>query len=714
MARQLAAPASFEMQLDKLSKELDLSARWGMPSILLAVYEDTVTGAKAVSEMEARLTRQGQYVCHITPDIEGKNNIIAEITRNNHWDKTVFFIMHLGCSTEENIYETFNAHSDFFVNNRIRVVYWLTKPDLIDYVQYSPEYLFFQHKLIEFSSSPGWEHVLPRIVKQTRHNFDGSKAGKAQNLEGIPLADLLSLDIRDDLGGLVKRAHLLIKLGIFYLRQKDHLRALQFLAKAVEVAKTAGNEQFSAASQIAFALAQTELDQYDDAVLTQKKIASVVPKTSDTWNNLARLYFTLFMFGESMSAYQTALSISHDNPVSWQGLGEVYLQFDQLEKAIDAFHKAILAAPNFACAWKGLGKAYTAAGNHPKAVECYTKSLEIDYRQASVWYEVGSIAKDDIAQTAIQYALELDQTQALAWNLLGNINYRAKKFNKAIRAYYKAIQLKDDFGWPYANMALIYARRKQYKNAILLYIKSIQLFQNDLEKANALYKLGNVYRDSGKYGNAIGAYREASKLHKESNLFDKSLLAPGPFRDGISASTDDEHPSEENKPDDKPAEGPDASTPAQAAAGAQQGKANRNAMLRKVLAANKKAGNVGYWLELGSFYVRNRMYELAKDAFLIATELDPNNGWPYYNLALANTVNGLYRDAVPLYEKSIRLFDKRKDKALSWNQLGNVYRRLNEPSLAVAAYEQARILDPQKSSIVSRARLSLIGNCYAK
>ncbi|MCF6278683.1 MAG: hypothetical protein L3J16_08045 [Anaerolineales bacterium] len=150
MAKQPPAPIRFEVQLDKLTQELDLSSRWGLPAILLAVYENTLVGAKAVSSLEAHLKSQGQYVCHIAPDVEGKNNIIAEITRNNHWEETVFFIMHLGCSTDENIYETLNAHSDFFVNNKIRVVYWLTKSDLVDYVSHSPEYWFSHHNLVEF------------------------------------------------------------------------------------------------------------------------------------------------------------------------------------------------------------------------------------------------------------------------------------------------------------------------------------------------------------------------------------------------------------------------------------------------------------------------------------------------------------------------------------------------------------------------------------
>ena len=334
MSRQPLLIASFERQLDRLSKEFNISVCKEKPSILLAVYENTFLGAKAVSGLEARLKKQGQYICHITPDIKGKNNIIAEITPNNYQYETVFFIMHLGNSKEENIYNTLNVRTDFFIKHQIRVIYWLTKQDLIAYVKNVPKQWFSKHKIINFSSS-GWENILPSVIRHIGKKSDGIEADQVRKLEDIPLTELLSLDICNGLSGLVER-------------------------------------------------------------------------------------------------------------------------------------------------------------------------------------------------------------------------------------------------------------------------------------------------------------------------------------------------------DDEPAEEIVTSMPIQTMT---------NALQRKS----------------------------PKHAFWIAIELDPSNGRSYYNLALENTINGLYKDAIPLYKKSIRLFAKRKDKALSWNQLGNVYRRLNEPSLAVAAYENARVLDPfPKSSIVSRARLSLMGNCYAE
>ena len=716
MSKQELLLSSYKAQLEKLSGDILLSVRWDKPAIFWAIYENTFSGAKAVSDLEAQLIRQGQYIHHITPDVDGKNNIIDEITDNNHWHETIFFIMHMGSSANEDIYKSLGSQSDFFTNNRIRVVYWLAEADFLSFVEHLPSYWFSQYKLAEFSDSPDLDHVLSTIITQTWQDLSKLEKEEEQEEENAhtSLEELLSLDMRIDMNKLIQRAHIFIKLGIFYLRKQKYKKASRFLNKAAEIAEIIQDEEYSLEVEILTALLMAKKEEYDSAMWIKEKVSLVSPEKSSTWNVLGELYALLFMFDESLLAYQASLVLSPEDPVSWQGLGEVFLQLGQFSKAIDAFEKVLRFAPNFSRAWLGLGKAYLAENNSSKAINAYTESLEINWNQADIWLEVGRLAEDEVAQVALRRGLDLYPQKALAWNLLGNIYYRSEKFNQAIQAYYRSVQLKKDCGWAYANMALVYTQRKQYENATLLYIKALQTLQDDQEKSNVLYKLGNAYRDSHKYRRAVNAYQEASGLYAGSSFLDKRLLMPGPFRDDVAAPEALTLPQRENKRDNEPASKPQKSAPIQVILKPRLKKGDENMMLRKVLETNKKARKVEYWLELGNYYVRNHMYDLAEDAFSIAVDLDPNNGWSYYNLALANTVNGAYRDAVPLYEKSINLFEEKKDKASSWNQLGNVYRRLNEPSLAVAAYEKARVLDPPKSTLLSRARSSLMSNCYAK
>ena len=708
--------SSYKAQLEKLSDDILLSVRWDKPAIFWVTYENTLSGAKAVSGLEAQLMRQGQYVHHITPDVDGKNNIVDEVTRNTHWRETVFFIMHMGSSTNKNIYKSLDSQSNFFTNNRIRVVYWLTEADLLSFVQQLPSYWFSQYKLAELSDSPSIDYVLSTVITQTRQDLSelGITEEQEKKSESVLLEELLSTDMHVDISKLIQRAHIFIKLGIFYFRRQKYTKASCFLNKADEIAEIIQDEEFSLEVEIVTAVLMAKKEEYDSAMRIKKKVSLVSPEKNSTWNALGELYALLFMFDESLSAYQASLVLSPEDPISWQGLGEVFLQLGQPSKAIDAFEKVLGFAPNFSRAWQGLGKAYLAENNSSKAIGAYTQSLEIDWNQADLWFELAGLADDEVAEVALRRGLDLNPQKALAWNLLGNVYYRSKKFTQAIQAYYRSVQLKKGYGWAYANMALVYTQRKQYEKAILLYIKALQIIQNDQEKSNVLYKLGNAYRDSHKYRRAVNVYQEASGLYAGSSFLDKKLLMPGPFRDRVVVPETLTLPKLENKRDVGPAPKPSKAAPIRVSLKPKLKKGDENMMLRKVLETNKQARKVEYWLELGNYYVRNHMYDLAEDAFAIAVDLDPNNGWSYYNLAFANTVNGAYRDAVPLYEKSIHLFEEKKDKASSWNQLGNVYRRLNEPSLAVAAYEKARVLDPPKSSLLTRARSSLMSNCYAK
>lgn len=107
--------------------------------------------------------------------------------------------------------------------------------------------------------------------------------------------------------------------------------------------------------------------------------------------------------------------------------------------------------------------------------------------------------------------------------------------------------------------------------------------------------------------------------------------------------------------------------------------------------------NAQNWYELGNIHFRMENHAEAIDAFNKAIELDPNFGWPYSNLALTLVSQSKYVQAIPLYRKAIELLEEDKDKAVAWNRLGNVYRKLNEYALAVEAFQKADELDQENA-----------------
>lgn len=242
------------------------------------------------------------------------------------------------------------------------------------------------------------------------------------------------------------------------------------------------------------------------------------------------------------------------------------------------------------------------------------------------------------------------------WNQKGNIHFQKGEYEEAITAYNKAIELDRSFGWPYSNLAFTYLTLGKYAEAILLYKKSASLLRHKEEQAAAWNSLGNIYRHLNDYEDALKAYQKADELDP-------------------------------------------------------QNAGKRDQMELAISSSNSE--NAQVWLELGNLFFKSASYSEAVNAYTQAVKMDPVSGWAHSNLAMSLAFQGRYREAVPIYLKSIELFTNDKDKATSWNRLGNVYRKLNDQDKALKAYQTAVILSKEKTNLLTRTRFTLLGNCFA-
>jgi tetratricopeptide (TPR) repeat protein len=123
--------------------------------------------------------------------------------------------------------------------------------------------------------------------------------------------------------------------------------------------------------------------------------------------------------------------------------------------------------------------------------------------------------------------------------------------------------------------------------------------------------------------------------------------------------------------------------------------------------------NAQVWLELGNLFFKSGSYKESAEAYANSIEIDPSSGWAHSNLAMSLVFQGKYQEAVSVYLKSIELFSDAKDRAVTWNRLGNVYRKMNDEDNARKAYQTAVTLSNEKMDLLTRTRFSLLGNCYA-
>ena len=116
------------------------------------------------------------------------------------------------------------------------------------------------------------------------------------------------------------------------------------------------------------------------------------------------------------------------------------------------------------------------------------------------------------------------------------------------------------------------------------------------------------------------------------------------------------------------------------------------------------------WNEMGNTYLKASLYDRAIEAFQKAISLAPDFGWAFSNLGVAYHRQSQYEQAIELYLHSLDLFPGKEEQAITWNRLGNAYRRINAHEEAMAAYRKADELSKNVSTLVSRTRMILLGN----
>jgi len=122
---------------------------------------------------------------------------------------------------------------------------------------------------------------------------------------------------------------------------------------------------------------------------------------------------------------------------------------------------------------------------------------KINRKDADTWMGKGNVLSDqgkyDQALQAYEKSIELDPKYAYPWNGKGNVLSDQGKYDQALQAYEKSIELDPKFAYPWNGKGAVFKDQKRYYDAIKCYDKAIELDpQFELAKNNrelALKKL---------------------------------------------------------------------------------------------------------------------------------------------------------------------------------------------------------------------------------
>lgn len=478
-----------------------------------------------------------------------------------------------------------------------------------------------------------------------------------------------------------KNSRIWNSLGIAQMKCTDLGGAERSFRKAIEVDRVSGISY----SNLGLVCAQQK--KHDEAIALLQQAVEILDdklERSIAWNRLGDIYRQINKYDLAMRAYQMAdlKNLEAEPPIENmnapqpgghvnqdQGTSGETVTGNPGGKAADDLPARDPLAEN-----KGLNPEAIEAGVNPHVVdppswiidkEAQHRNEKMAENTAHKYLKGENIMTDEPDEqfeTSLEgnvvAAINNDEStaDAIAWNEMGNEQFRRGNYSEAIVSYNKAVQKMPGFGLPYANMGLISLLQGRYSEATLLYQKGIQLLNSDMDKAIAYNGLGNAYRGLNEYDNAILAFRKAAELDPQTA--------------GLRESVD-------------------------------------------IFQFDNLPQSSGFWIELGNAFLKNGSHNEAITAFSKAAEIDPSDGWAHCDLGRTLASSGRHTEAIPEFLKGIELLENDKDKAACWNRLGNTYRKLNDYDKAIEAFQKAVLLNDEGVNLVTRARFSLLSNCYA-
>jgi len=882
----------FEDRIDILFRELELAIHWQRPSILFAVYGSERILTDAELALEGKLIDLGHKAFRFQiKDGEGADIAarLAEIADPQHM---VFFISGLrwgGGPQGLAAYSALNQHREYFIENQIRIVFWLTEEEAVDLAHHAPDYWAYRHRVIEFVESPESEEVLTHALESAWQG-SGETSDSPEEIDAkISLHESLLTDLPEGDGSTAMNANLYLTLGVLHWRRGDTEKATKFLQTALQAAITMEDRWFEAECLNAMALVYSDLGRVDDAIEAYQQAIQLAPDQIFPWNNLGNLYIKLGRNEEALSAFHRAIEHNPTDAVSWNGLGNAYFKMDRIGEASSTYQKAIELAPDFVPPWNGLGNACVRLGQMEQARESYQKAAQLNGRDAQPWICLGSIASRQgshaEALKTYQKAIDLDPKSAPAWEGLGDAYQGLNDRKNAEAAYRRAHELDPNIALPSQDALpvpsspeetlerpespveeeqpaepLVAETEEDPEEAVPLQEAtvldgsisqgedaavaagegptlespagaeaamsepgnegSVSTMNADSKSAFEWNRLGHSHLKAGSYDEAIAAYIKAIEVspdlawpyihnlamahyHKGEHRAKAAGAVPAGEKGGSAgtqaqpapgspapepsksagSTTDPTQPMARPanvKPTSTSPDGPEgAGLPQQDVTAAEMGDWLRqlesdkgsgldgagaitghylNDAIREDLygfdrtdtakdevsasiadsgqapsaeasdapavpadepsdpqaATSEDEPQDAYeWNELGNIQLKAGSCDQAIRAYERAIELEPEFGWPYSNLGLAYSHKGKYKEAIPLYQMSIELLRNNKEKAITYNRMGDAYRRLNDHDNAVKSYQKAVQLDTASNSLLKRVRLSLLGNLRA-
>jgi tetratricopeptide (TPR) repeat protein len=210
-------------------------------------------------------------------------------------------------------------------------------------------------------------------------------------------------------------------------------------------------------------------------------------------------YYNKGQYQDAVASYNKAIELDPASSELYRRRARAYSKQGKDKLAIADYTQAIALDPNsnsnsnLMLAYVNRGRLYSKQGKHECAIEDYNKAIMLEPTNKVVYNNRGRCYADlnqyQRAEADLKYALELDPQYAYAHGNLGYTYYISGNLELALSYLNKALESDSTYENAYLWRARIYCMQSQLAEAILDYLKVIDLNPEDKEVVAELKNL---------------------------------------------------------------------------------------------------------------------------------------------------------------------------------------------------------------------------------
>lgn len=323
--------------LSILFNEIELAFAWNRPSLLFAIHKSKMGRQKAWRELEKSLTKKNKGIVYLKPDFDHPN-LVQLILETSDPDDVVFFVDGLGAHKETLSF--LNLHRETLVDNRVKILFWLTETEAKQLPKLAPDFWAFRHRVVEFPYGRGFSRrILPAgiliwLADNTLMDFD-SLAERIEAQENL----LHALPTVDE--SVMLRSEAIYLLAFLYWNKGENQKAERLLHQELVSIRLYNIIEVESRLLNGLAILCYEKEDYAEARLTLEQAVAQIPDDEILWVNLGVIYHALGRTRGAIRIINKAIKINPHSSRLWDILGYVQVSIGKFDSALSSFENAV-------------------------------------------------------------------------------------------------------------------------------------------------------------------------------------------------------------------------------------------------------------------------------------------------------------------------------------------------------------------------------------